>query len=265
MAEEFAEKGYVKAEVFDPDDIGLVAAELCDFLLESPPRDMSMSQTRRQLAQDYRDPSPVLISKLSLMSSLLTLSGVASRAEHVGKSLGLAFPVLSSPPEVRTDFPRDEKYAQQWHVDWPYAQTSVNSITIWTPLHDVNREDGALKVIPGSHRFPIRKFEKQANPRKFTVDMEDSAAQACDIEVALGESLVFSQNLIHASGFNVTDMVRMSFQIRLADALHPEWMQANFARGDLKSTTIRKLAGHEQDRSAASRTSGGNGDGHSES
>lgn len=242
LVEEFESQGFARVSIFDDQDIDFVARELTGLLLGPASADLPMAHARRELALNYAKQSPSLTGKFSLMSSLLSLAGLASRTREIAGILGLAFPVLASPPEVRTDFPGDSKYSQQWHVDWPYAQTSLNSLTIWTPLHDVKREDGALKVLPGSHMEPIRRFFTEDSPRKFLVDAGDVVTRVRDIEVRKGESLVFSQNLIHSSGWNTTNLVRLSFQIRIADVLHPEWVASRHARGDLKSTSIRPLA-----------------------
>ena len=40
------------------------------------------------------------------------------------------------------------------HQDWTVVDESkYDSLTIWIPLQDVNEHNGALEVIPGSHRF----------------------------------------------------------------------------------------------------------------
>ena len=42
------------------------------------------------------------------------------------------------------------------HQDWRSMQGSLNSVVIWIPLVDINKDLGALEILPGSHLHGLR-------------------------------------------------------------------------------------------------------------
>lgn len=166
--------------------------------------------------------------RLPNLPGLYRLAGEPLLLE-VARKLGLAEPVFSTAPEVRVDMPNDAQYMQPWHQDWRYGQASFNSITLWTPLHDVRREHGALEVVKGSHLKGLLKCVELPNPRRFVIeDAGLEEAKADTVEVELGDTLVFSQLLAHRSGTNSSSRPRLSFQLRLADLAEKNFIDNGF-------------------------------------
>jgi len=245
LTSEFNQRGFVRARLFDRDLLDQMRIDVISVLGSDV---SSFDQARRDLAVAYTEPDLAgeLVGRVRLLAGLPTLmrtAGQFSLVERV-KALGLNNPILSSAPEMRTDFPEDNRYAQQLHQDWPYTQTSLNAVTIWTPLHDVKSTDGALTVIPCSHKAGLLPPTVEVNPRKFLVraDLwEGLEVEAQTVEVEFGESLIFSQFLVHASGRNTSPRVRISFQVRFADLDEGAWRASNFAKADLTTTSVRAL------------------------
>lgn len=131
--------------------------------------------------------------------------------------LKLSVPVFSTRPEVRIDMPNDNLYRQEDHQDFPYGQSSLNSVTMWTPLQDVSRINGTIQVIPGSHLEGLKETEVLLNPRRFKIKEEFSNDKFIDIEIPFGYTVIFSQFLVHRSGNNTSHRPRLSFQGRFAD------------------------------------------------
>jgi phytanoyl-CoA hydroxylase len=145
------------------------------------------------------------------------------------RHLGLVQPIISTRPEVRTDMPGDEQYMQPWHQDWRYGQGSVNAVTIWTPLRDVGVDDGTIDVMPGSHLFGYLENEELDNPRRFSiVDPRIERQDYLPAELRFGESIVFSQMLVHRSGYNKSGLARVTVQQRFSDAAEPEFARRGF-------------------------------------
>jgi phytanoyl-CoA hydroxylase len=129
------------------------------------------------------------------------------------RKLGLGEPMISTRPEVRTDMPGDEHYMQPWHQDWRYGQGSVNAVTIWTPLRDVGVENGTIDVMPRTHLLGYPETE----------ELEYGPA-----EMRFGEAIVFSQRLVHRSGFNRSGRARVTVQTRFSDAAEPDFVRRGF-------------------------------------
>ena len=134
------------------------------------------------------------------------------------RRIGLKDPMFLSYPEVRTDMPDDEQYMQPWHQDWRSGQGSLNAVTIWVPLRDVSTTDGAIEVIPGSHRWGLLEVEEIPNPRRFSIiDSRVSEPETVTMDLHFGECAVFSQMLVHRSGRNSSGRPRLSLQLHYSD------------------------------------------------
>jgi phytanoyl-CoA hydroxylase len=145
------------------------------------------------------------------------------------RKLGLGEPMISTRPEVRTDMPGDERYMQPWHQDWRYGQGSVNAVTIWTPLRDVGVENGTIDVMPRTHLLGYLETEELSNPRRFSiVDPQIEEFEYEPAEMRFGEAIVFSQLLVHRSGFNRSGRARVTVQTRFSDAAEPDFVRHGF-------------------------------------
>ena len=155
------------------------------------------------------------------MQTVPSASRLASKRSIVDvmRKVGLEMPIIAPFPEPRTDMPGDVTYRQPWHQDWRSGQGSWNSITFWTPLHDVSAQHGAIEAIPGSHLWGLVPIIEYANPVRFeTVDDRIGKDPSYVAELKAGECLMFSQMLVHRSGFNSSGMPRLTCQLRYSDA-----------------------------------------------
>jgi ectoine hydroxylase-related dioxygenase (phytanoyl-CoA dioxygenase family) len=120
------------------------------------------------------------------------------------------------------------------HQDWTVVdETKFDSITIWIPLQDVDEFNGAMQVIPGSHRFSdALRSPLFDNPLS---EIENEIRKDLQIiTLKAGEALIFSQSLIHASPANQSNTNRLAVTFGLipetADLLfyykNPETFQA---------------------------------------
>ena len=155
----------------------------------------------------------------------------SQRVESTLKQCGLLQPSVSTFAEVRTDMPGDSKYMQPWHQDWRYGQSSYNSVTIWTPLHDVTREHGAVALVPRTHLNGLYPYKERLSPRAFLIDEADQFDHLEHVVAAIpfGHSIIFSQFLVHGSLPNVSGEMRLTFQMRFADL-----QERNFVRNQYR-------------------------------
>ena len=154
------------------------------------------------------------------MFDLLSVYRLAAKPQvlEVLATLGLQKPMISTRPEVRTDMPRDEQYMQGWHQDWRYGQGSLNSVTFWVPLHDVGVDHGTVEVMPATHLMGYLECEELSNPRRFVIpEALLGSREFFPVSLKQGEALVFSQLLVHRSGYNRSGRPRLTTQIRFVD------------------------------------------------
>ena len=136
------------------------------------------------------------------------------------------------------------------HQDYPTHQGSANSVTIWIPLQDVKSVDGAIQVVPGSHKSGINQ-DKKVNEWSYKPGtlvkhkglrghMESSShldEQFQEVPILTGQVLVFSTLLLHRSGINTGNHIRYSLQIRLNDLSESDYARRHYYLNE-KSSVI---------------------------
>lgn len=132
-----------------------------------------------------------------------------------------------------------------WHYDWfawedpaSYQRTPLQ-ISLMYYLDDTSRDNGCLRVIPGSHHRHNDLHELLSAPRdalsagtQADVPEFDDRPDEVDVPVRAGDLLVADARLLHASHANSTDerrrLVTLWYQPTPADL--PERIQAQMAR-----------------------------------
>jgi len=102
----------------------------------------------------------------------------------------------------------------EFHLDWSMVdEDQFISVTIWCPLVDVNKQNGNLVVLKGSHDLgrSIR-GHKGMFIYTFEKDFKDVIGSCEKVELALkaGEAVIYNHKLFHGSPPNMTDKVRVA-------------------------------------------------------
>lgn len=100
-----------------------------------------------------------------------------------------------------------------WHRDTRYWNfNNKYLINAWFALGDELAANGAMKILPGSHRWEVEdesldeeQFLKLDHP-----DNRDRLATARTVELSAGDILLFSAHCFHAAGRNTTDQPKFS-------------------------------------------------------
>lgn len=103
--------------------------------------------------------------------------------------------------------------ATGWHRDIRYwSFTKPDLISVWLALGNENEVNGALKVIPGSHRMDIRR-EQMDDLDFLRPDVEENQplfAKGTALELKKGDVILFHSRLFHAAGINAGNTVKKS-------------------------------------------------------
>ena len=100
-----------------------------------------------------------------------------------------------------------------WHQDIRYwSFDAPELISVWLALGAERKENGALRVIPGSHRGHLDRgrLDMHLFLRPELEENQALIASAVQIELAPGDVLFFHCKLFHAAGANTTDDVKLS-------------------------------------------------------
>lgn len=146
------------------------------------------------------------------------------------QSNGIEFPVLNTKPIIAfssKNTAKTEHYHKLGaHQDWHSNLGSINGITCWIPLQDIDDDIGPLEVVCDSHKFgPL---EHTGTPPLL---VDNDGFEYTPIPMKLGEVLLFNTMLIHRSGENRThDKIRMSLHLRYSDANEPTFITRKYPR-----------------------------------
>jgi hypothetical protein len=143
------------------------------------------------------------------------------------KELGLQFPNMCTRPVLFFNHPKlaksEEYYKTPMHQDWPSMQASQNSLVVWVPLVDVNKENGSIIIYPGSHKKGILPYKTTGGFAE--VEYEGESIQP---EMKVGDIAIFSTKLVHKSGDILDDSIRWSCHFRYTDCLEEDFISRGF-------------------------------------
>lgn len=110
-----------------------------------------------------------------------------------------------------------EGSAISFHQDLTYTdERHARVVLVWVPLCDVDARNGAMAVVPGSHRWTTGCRPGSHQPLPTEAHQAELAALAQIVPLASGEALLYDAALVHGSGPNPTDAPRPAIGIALA-------------------------------------------------
>lgn len=139
----------------------------------------------------------------------------------------LQYPNMCTRPVLFFNHPElaasPEYYMTPKHQDWPSMQASQNSLVVWIPLVDVNKENGSIILYPGSHKQGVLPFKSVGGFG--TVEYEGESIQP---EMKVGDIAIFSTKLVHESGPILNDTIRWSCHFRYTDMLEQDFIERGY-------------------------------------
>lgn len=143
------------------------------------------------------------------------------------KNLGLEFPNLCTRPVLYFNHPKLAKeevyYKTPPHQDWSSMESSMDSVVVWVPLVDVNKENGSVIIYPNTHKLGILPFKTSSGFA--TVEAVGVGIQT---ELEIGDIVIFSTLLIHESGDILNDTIRWSCHYRYTNMLDSDFIKRGF-------------------------------------
>lgn len=107
------------------------------------------------------------------------------------------------------------------HQDWTIVdETTWVAANVWLPLDDVGPDNGALAVVPGSHR-ELRQLRAPTLPMPFEGHEEWVAAQCQPQHGPAGTAVILNQAVVHGSPANRTEATRLALTIGIVSAAAP--------------------------------------------
>jgi hypothetical protein len=95
------------------------------------------------------------------------------------------------------------------HQDMTLVDESrFTGINIWVPLVDLSVENGALFILPGSHRF-FPTYRGSSIAEFFSGVMDEMLDYLHPVTIKAGKAVIFDQSIIHFSPPNYSDKIRI--------------------------------------------------------
>lgn len=224
--EQYRKQGFLLLRnFFDVERIAQIQADAKDIFLVQlrreglvPGGEISEAEFNAGMFQLFERDVSAIVRCGKQVQHLISLHRLSLDEEIVSvlKEIGLSFPNISTRPTLYFNHPRLAQKEYYWrhdlHQDWRSMQGSLDSVVVWVPLVDINKDLGALEILPGSHKQGLVKADMVDGygPLQEPVDL----SKMQPIDVNRGDALFFSALLVHRSGTNVTDSIRWSCHFR---------------------------------------------------
>ena len=128
-----------------------------------------------------------------------------------------------------------------WHQDNAYWKCRpATLVSCWLTLDDVDKENGAMQVIPGSHLKPVWHEDSKSDGALFDIEKQVDTARAEVVALPAGGCMFHHCQTLHYTQPNSTDRQRRAFAVHL---MQPGTMRQN-------GQVIRPDFGHPLLRSA---------------
>ena len=103
--------------------------------------------------------------------------------------------------------------ATLWHQDiryWSFDRPEL--VSVWLALGEETNRNGALKIVPGSHRLQLDRgrFDRDLFLRPDLPQNKALIRQAAEVLLQPGDALFFHCRAIHAAGKNRSEAVKLS-------------------------------------------------------
>jgi hypothetical protein len=197
-----------------------------------PPGDVSETEFNAAMFQLFELDLPAFMSCGKQAQHLISLHRLSldHRIVVVLNQLGLSFPNIGMRPLLSFHHPRLAQTEVFWrlppHQDWRVTQGSLDSVSLWVPLVDIDKSLGALEIVPGSHRWGLLPGGHVDSDDYILPELDPSSV--LPVEMKRGDALLFSTLLVHRSGNNVTESIRWSCHFRYNNLLEKTFIQRGY-------------------------------------
>ncbi|MCH2491406.1 MAG: phytanoyl-CoA dioxygenase family protein [Gammaproteobacteria bacterium] len=138
-----------------------------------------------------------------------------------------------------------------WHQDGPFwPVTPLASVTVWLALDNVDADNGAMQVIPGSHRGDYHDLTLIDDPdstlnRKIDADEIDES-KAHVIELEAGQVSLHDIGIVHGSAANTSKRRRAGLALRYMPATSWVYREMPDASADWSTLPIEMVRGQNR-------------------
>lgn len=152
---------------------------------------------------------------------------------------------------IRIDLPFEDRYRAQWHQDYTAQLRSLDGIVFWSPLKQIDSSMGPVRFCPGSHTrgiLPVTLHDAKNPERTGAYAMQianiDNILDEYEVIAPLtmpGDLVLIDFLTLHSSGYNTSDKVRWSMQMRYFNYLEPVGLSHAWKGGITTGTRLKDI------------------------
>lgn len=248
MNKEIKDHGYLILKGFFP-------KERIQEVLENARRIFEIQFERKKYSGEFKEKMIRLFSEdpetfqncgKMIQQGLLQLYSLCTDEKLIGslKGLGLEFPLMCTRPVLFFNHPSLAKeevyYKTPLHQDWPSMEASLDSLVVWIPLVDVNKNNGSIIIYPGSHT--LGNISDSIVGGFASIDEEKfSWGNEVQLEAEAGDIVIFSSFLVHKSGEILDDEIRWSCHLRYTNMMEKDFISRGFPHPYIYKPTLRAV------------------------
>ena len=185
------------------------------------------------LRQLFARDLPAYLATLTLCAKLVSLYELYlhPNIRAFAESVGVGFPVFQTAPVMHV-MSKSLKVPGGYqgfgsHQDWPTLQGSLDTVTVWIPFVDVDRDRFTLEIVPGSHTGGLYPYARRDHI--FEVDPAHYDAEGfVPVEAARGDVGFMSSFAVHRSGTRGDERLRVATSMRYENAAEPHFIERSY-------------------------------------
>jgi ectoine hydroxylase-related dioxygenase (phytanoyl-CoA dioxygenase family) len=209
-------------KVFDARELAAVEVTLDELLLGSAYAGYAGRRELSASAQS-RGPRQPEFSRPTLAARHLKRSPVFIKCREIATTL-LGRPAHHLFDHAIYKMPKNET-ATPWHQDLAYLgrfATEIRSLHFWIPMQDTSVDGGAMRFIPGSHKWALARHVPAfaSNPHVLQASHPETLAGDA-VPLDRGDVTIHTHLTMHGAGPNRSDMIRKAWIIHFGDK--PGW------------------------------------------
>jgi ectoine hydroxylase-related dioxygenase (phytanoyl-CoA dioxygenase family) len=209
LEKEFQREGYIHLSFLSPDDVQLLWNEF-HRLIETSGGNMTPQDINADIKGDITYDFTFIDRNIEYKKAVLkTIDKIFK--PYYDKILNNYKPIIANYIRKKTDTGE-----VPLHQNWAFIdEKKATSVSIWVPLIDSHRGNGALEVVPKSHkrfgevRGPMVPWELEG----IKEEIIKNDLVTCDIKA--GEAIILDDSIVHYSFPNTTNNLRIAIQLIL--------------------------------------------------
>jgi hypothetical protein len=132
---------------------------------------------------------------------------------------------------VRYDLPNEDMFRSHWHQEFASNPQSMDGLVLWIPLVEMAEDMGSVVICEASNRDgfiphqPLEKYAYKSGLYQTGIPDEDVVIARYEQVSPLskpGDLLLMDFSTIHQSGFNRSNRLRVTMQVRYFNFRNPQ-------------------------------------------